>query len=227
MESFDFARCQQSVSKQLSSACQQPARLDSLLGALRDVVDGADDTIEQHSGDRSLIACGPGCSTCCVVNVSTLIPEGIAIAGYLQSQGGATVQATKERLEDLWREVRGLDDEDRLYMRRPCAFLDQGGACGIYPLRPLLCRSISSTDAQNCRDALSSRIFGEEIAILMHQFQQNLYETLFSGVAAGLEEGGLDGRSYQLTGLVRYLLHHPEAATDWLNGQRLTWLDIY
>lgn len=227
MASVDFLQCQQRASEQIYQGSQAPARLDGLLDALRQVAIDADDTIEQHPGDRSLIDCGPGCSTCCVVNVSTLLPEGIAIARHIRSQGAVVEKAAVDRLEALWREVRGIDDDDRLYMRRPCAFIDESGSCSIYPLRPLLCRSVTSTDAQTCRDALAGKTFGEETAIMMHQFQQNLYETLFTGVADGLERSGLDGRSFQLSGLTRYLLRHPEAEAAWLDGQRLTWQDIY
>lgn len=227
MASFDFIQCQQRASEQIYQGGQSSARLDGLLDALQHVAGDAEDTIEQHPGDRSLIDCGPGCSTCCVVNVSTLIPEGVAIAHHIRSLGAAIEKTTTGRLESLWREVRGIDDEDRLYMRRPCAFLDDTGACSIYPLRPLLCRGVTSTDAQTCRDALAGKTFGEETAVMMHQFQQDLYETLFTGVADGLERSGLDGRSFQLSGLTRYLLRHPGAETDWLDGQRLSWQDIY
>jgi len=226
MASFDYVAYQKSVSDRMVTAKEQ-AGVHGILKELQMVGDEAESLIAEDPGDRSLIDCAAGCKTCCVVNVSTLLPEGLAIARYLQTQGQETVQATRERLEALWGEVRGLDDEDRLFVRRSCAFLDEKGCCSIYPVRPLLCRSVTSTDAQNCRDALSGLVLGEETAVLMHQFQQNLYESLFTGVADGLEATGLDGRSFQLTGLLRYLLKHPQAETDWMDGKRLSWQDIF
>ena len=223
MASFDYVAYRKSVSERIATAKKQ----DGLIGILKElqmVGDEAESLIAEDPGDRSLIDCAAGCKTCCVVNVSTLLPEGFAIARHLQSQGLKTVQATRERLEILWGEVRGLDDEDRLFVRRSCAFLDGKGCCSIYPVRPLLCRSVTSTDAQNCRDALSGLVLGEETAVLMHQFQQDLYESLFTGVAAGLDAAGLDGRSFQLTGLIRYLL---QAEADWLTGKVLNWQDIF
>jgi hypothetical protein len=162
-----------------------------------------------------------------VVNVSALIPEGLAIVHYLQQLDDETRQQIADRLEDLWLAVRGLDDEERMFLRRDCAFLDAQGCCSIYPVRPLLCRSITSTDVESCRQALASQVFGEETSITMHQFQLQLYECLFSGVASGLERAGLDGRSFQVSGLVRYLLGHPEGEAELFGGKRLSWQDIY
>lgn len=227
MESFDLLQYQQNVGETIAVACQGGASLEPLLRQLQFWADDAEKQLARHPGDRTQIDCGPGCSGCCVVNVSTLLPEGFAIARFLTQQGEQTVSQAAERLEDLWRQVRGLDDDDRLFVQRSCAFLDDNGSCSIYPVRPLLCRSVTSTSAESCREALSGKLLGEEKAVLMHQFQQTLYEGLFSGVAAGVEKGGQDGRSYTLAGLVRYLLRHPEFEGEWLKGRRLTWQDIY
>lgn len=227
MGSFNFIQYQQSSKDLTSRACQEQPALEPILEMLQQAASEAECLIEQNPGDRSLIDCGPGCSGCCVVNVSTLLPEGFAITRYLSRQGTQALTQAAERLDKLWREVRGLDDDDRLFVRRSCAFLDASGSCSIYPVRPLLCRSITSTSAEDCHEALTGKLLGEEKAVLMHQFQQDLYETLFSGVAEGLEECALDGRSFQLAGLLGYLLRHPEAEEQWLAGRRLTWQDIY
>ena len=182
---------------------------------------------QQPVEERSQIACAAGCSSCCVVNVSTLLPEGIAIQRYLQRYPEAQQQAIVTRLESLWQTVRGLDDEERLVVRRRCAFLDPQGRCQIYAVRPLLCRSLTSTSAESCRDTLTGAVFGEETPILMHQYQQQLYESIFTNLAGQLERWGIDGRSFQLTGLVRFLLQHPGAESELLNGRRLDWQDLY
>ncbi len=228
MENFNFADFQTRTSQLVTQQCREQEGPEPLLIQLRQVADEAEEIIENyHAGDRSLIDCAPGCSSCCVVNVSTLFPEGLAIVAYLKEQGEQQVVQTAERLERLWREVRGLDDEDRLFLRRSCAFLDEDGCCSIYPVRPLLCRSVTSTDANSCREALAGKVLGEETSVLMHQFQNDLYETLFTGVGAGLEASGLDGRSFQLTGLIRYLLRYPAVESQWFAGQRLTWQELY
>jgi Fe-S-cluster containining protein len=228
MGNFDFTSYKSRTRDRMVRQCLNEKDLDGMLDELQQAASEAEATIALHRfGDRSLIACGPGCSGCCVVNVSTLLPEGIAIARYVRQQSPEHEQEIFARLDSLWCEIRGLEDEDRLFMRRTCGFLDEQGRCEIYPVRPLLCRSVTSTDANSCREALAGKIFGEDKPVLMHQFQQAIYETLFAGIAEGLEATGIDGRSYQLTGLVRFLLQNPAAESGWLCGKRLSWQDIY
>lgn len=227
MELFDFAQYQRDVCVEFAQVSRENVAVEPLLERLAQFAEQAEGLIEQDPGDRSLIDCGPGCSSCCIVNVSALMPEGLAIVCYARQQGDRWTEQLAGRLETLWRDVRGLDDDDRLFVRRPCAFLDDAGRCGIYPVRPMLCRSVTSTSAQSCREALANKLLGNEEGVLMNQFQQSLYESLFSGVAAGLETLELDGRSFQLTGLVRYLLKTPEAGTEWLQGRQLIWQDLY
>ncbi len=185
------------------------------------------DELLQKEGGRELIACGPGCGSCCVVNVAVSLPEGIAIARELKRLPSDRLARQRERLDRLWREVRGLDDEDRMIARRPCAFLDDDGNCGIYPVRPLLCRSVTSTDPALCRAAVNQQVFGTTAPVVMHQFQQQLYESLFTGMTAGLEQAGRDGRSFPLSGLVRFLLGQADPEGVLSAAVRLTWDDLY
>lgn len=226
MTAFNFERYQQRVTTAVLAACRKRS-LGAILEQLSRQADDVELLLADQPDDRSLIACGPGCGSCCVVNVATLVPEGLSIVHYLRQQEDQLVESVALRLEKLWRQIRGLDDEERLVARRACAFLDERGCCSIYPVRPLLCRGFNSTSAQACRDALSGQVLGEEPAVVCYQFQQEIYRSLFTGVAGGLEQGGLEGRSYQLAGLIRYLLRHPGAGADWLSGQKLSWQQLY
>lgn len=228
MVDFDFATYQQRISSAIVASCQMSPSFAALGVELHRLAAAAEhELVQRPQGDRNLIACGPGCGSCCVVNVACLLPEGVTIAHYLQAFEKAQREEIIAKLEGLWCEIRGLDDEERLFVRRSCAFLDDQGCCRIYPVRPLLCRSITSTDADNCREVLNSAVFGAERPILMHQLQQQLYETVFTGVADGLQRLGIDGRSFQISGLVRYLVRQPEAEAQLLDGHRLCWQDLY
>lgn len=228
MDAFDFKRCRQLIAGVMEELCRRNRGTEILLPEMQRMADEAEQFLHKRpEGDRALIACGPGCGSCCVVNVSTLIPEGLAIVRYLRQRDEMSQQQIADKLEDLWRAIRGLDDDERMFLRRSCAFLDEQGFCGIYPARPLLCRSLSSTDAERCRQGLTEQVFGMEPSVLGHLFQQQLYETLFSGIADGLERAGLDGRSFQVSGLVRYLLKNPQAEPELLAGKRLSWQELF
>ncbi|WP_051689915.1 YkgJ family cysteine cluster protein [Pelobacter seleniigenes] len=210
------------------AAGQGAAALDEVLAVLRSLWDEAEGLLaNEDAGDRSLIACGPGCGTCCVVNVASSFPEAVAVARYLVDTPAIDQDDILERLHKLWRDVRGIEDGERVLMHRPCAFLDAAGHCLVHPVRPLICRSVTSTDPELCRAAVVAEVCGCSAPIVMHQFQQRLYETLFTALTAGLALAGWDDRSFQLSGLVRFLLRHPREETPWGRDQPLTWADLY
>jgi len=228
MATFDFKDWQSQVSEQFSDVANNSGWVVSLLSELERLFLTAETLIEHHEeGDRSFLACRAGCQDCCVVNVSITLLEGIAISHFIQRWEQTSRAEVEQKLEALWCAVRGLEDDERLMLRKKCAFLDEQGCCTIYPVRPLYCRSISSTDVEACRAAVTGEIFGETEPVMMHQFQLQLYKTAFSGVADGLERAGLDGRSFQLCGLVRYLLAHPELGEKLLVEASLSWNDLY
>ncbi len=196
-------------------------------GAVAEVVDRvwarAEAALELHLGEEARhIACRAGCGTCCVVNVGVLIPEALAIFHHLLEHKSETGLADLLRcLEELERDTRWLDDDERIILQRPCVFLDEQGACAIYPVRPLLCRSVTSTDPERCRDALCQAVFGNEAPVLMNLVQKNLMESAFSGLAKGVSRVGLDARGGRLTGTVRHLLVAPEHAAAFLAGEQI------
>ena len=210
------------------AAGQGTAALDELLAVLSSLWDEAERTLaNEDAGDRSLIACGPGCGTCCVVNVACSFPEAVAVARYLVSVPDLDQDIILERLHKLWRDVRGIEDGERVLMHRSCAFLDAAGHCLVHPVRPLICRSVTSTDPELCRAAVAAEVCGCSAPIVMHQFQQRLYETLFTALTSGLALAGWDDRSFQLSGLVRFLLLHPTEEVRRGRDQPLTWADLY
>ncbi|MEE4253027.1 MAG: YkgJ family cysteine cluster protein [Desulfuromusa sp.] len=228
MGTFDFAQLQQQTEKRFSSFGQTGTDMTYLLEELESVCAEAESLIlQQKEGDRTLIACAAGCQSCCVVNVSITLLEGISIARFLRQLEPSVLAAVTSTLDKLWRDVRGLEDDERILARRQCAFLDDRGWCLIYPVRPLFCRSVTSTDVEACRTAITGRTHGEQETVMMHQFQLQLYKTLFSGIVDGLVEAGLDGRCFQLSGLIRYLLNHPDEESGLLKEASLSWDKIY
>ncbi len=220
------------VSQRIFAACMAERPLAALDQALKvSFAEAEKMLVEDRSGQRDLIACGPGCGYCCVVNVSISIPEALIIVRFIRQLPGPLLVRQQEKLDQLWQVIRGLDDEERLACQRSCAFLGTDLCCSIYPVRPLLCRSVTSTDVQQCIDALQLPISGAQGRVLMHQFQQRLYEAMFMGVTAGLAKRGWDDRSFQLTGLVRYLLQQniddSDSAGDLFGVNRLQWADLY
>ena len=224
MSEFDFKSWSQLVSGRFATASD----VFSLVEKLEELFAETEELLQCHEeGDRSLIACHAGCQDCCIVNVSVTLLEGIAISNFIRHWDEMRQQEIKIKLNSLWKVIRGLEDDERVLVRKRCAFLDAAGCCTIYPVRPLFCRGVTSIDVAACRAAIAAQVFGNTTEILMYQFQLDLYRVAYAALAAGLKQSGRDGRSFQLSGLVRFLLAHPDQEGPLLQSAALTWDDLY
>ena len=77
---------------------------------------------------RGSFQCQKGCHNCCSPGRTVLKNEAANIVAYLFEN------------PELVQELRTLEDEDPHRGQR-CSFLTADGACGIYPVRPFICRS--------------------------------------------------------------------------------------
>lgn len=173
-----------------------------------------------ESAETSRVACGPGCGACCVLNVAVLFPEAVAITRFLKRRfSDAEVSTLCDRLRDLLVRTRWLDDEERLFVRASCAFLDKRGRCMIHPVRPLLCRSITSTNPQSCHDAIAMAPLSGMPTVEMNLFQKRLVDTVYTELAGALADLGLDHRPRRLSAAVLALLERPEMVVSYASGE--------
>lgn len=176
-----------------------------------------------EASEISRVACGPGCGACCVLNVSVLFPEAIAISRYLErSLTDRALQEVRVRLHELLVATRWLDAEERLFLRETCAFLGRARWCTIHSVRPLLCRAISSTNPSACREAIAMVPLDGQPTVEMNLFQKNLFDTVFWGLGAALEDSGLEHRPMRLPSAVLALLEDPEMVDAFAAGERIT-----
>lgn len=176
------------------------------------------------AAELSQVACAAGCGFCCILNVSTLFPEAVAISRYLwQNLSYDQLVLLHDRLEELHIRTRWLSDEERIYLREPCAFLAENDSCLIHRVRPLLCRSITSLEPSLCKEALAMAPFSEHQTVPMNLFQKGLMEATFSGFGEALRRLNLDDRAWRLTSAVLKALSEPEAGDDFLVGRKIPW----
>ena len=221
-ESFDlsdYALQVRKVSKALMSSGCGSAEISGRMHLLA-VATERDLTRFGDSAERALVACGPGCGACCVLNVTVLFPEAIAITWFLKRRFSAEqLDSLRARLQDLLTRTRWLDDEERLFVRVPCAFLDAQGSCMIHSVRPLLCRSITSTDPEVCHDAVAMAPLDGAPCVEMNLFQKQFVDTVYTELAGALEELGLDHRPRRLSAAVLALLAEPGMVETFLSGR--------
>ena len=221
-ESFDlsdYALQVRKVSKALMSSGCGFAEISGRMHLLT-VATERDLTRFGDSAERSLVACGPGCGACCVLNVTVLFPEAITITWFLKRRfSDQQLDSLRARLQELLTRTRWLDDEERLFVRVPCAFLDAQGSCMIYSVRPLLCRSLTSTDPEACHDAVAMAPLDGAPCVAMNLFQKQFIDTVYTELADALEELGLDHRPRRLSAAVLALLVEPGMVETFLSGE--------
>lgn len=167
------------------------------------------------------MACGAGCPHCCVLNVAILLPEGMLIAIWLQQQLPADqLDAVRERLAVYCCRVRWMDDEERIFKRATCPFLDGAGSCSIHPVRPLSCRGVASLDRDSCREAFSPMTADQERLVPADLLRRGAFDVGFVVLSQALGHHGFDDRSIELGTGVLAFLERPELSELLLSGGR-------
>ena len=195
--------------EELATRCASETTGDGICRLLAEI----DRLVEAHLAavPREPVACRAGCPACCVIQVAVLSPETAAIAAYLEKSLDPTaLSAWTARLGELADRLRWVDEEERLRLQIPCPFLDARGYCSIHPVRPLMCRSITSTDPGQCRRALTACDPDEAEPVTMNLVQRFLYVEAFTTLGAALARQGADSRSRELVHAVHSALTSPK-----------------
>jgi Fe-S-cluster containining protein len=150
--------------------------------------------------EASHMQCRRGCSHCCRVHVPVLCLEADTIAEYLSSS------LSEDRLEELRKklhyikvQIAGYDEQERIVANIPCGFLGEKGECGIHPVRPLVCRSVTSADADACRRAMKMSIYEEHAFIPMNIMHKSIYDTAFIALADAMKSLDIDCRGFEIS----------------------------
>jgi len=214
-ESFDIGKYEEKMRYMAMEHLSVMSDPEHMMNQLVEIAEG---TLDKHLNDKDQIACKAGCGSCCMLNVAVLFPEVVAIVKHVvDSWPLDRLRQLTERIEDLYHKIRHCNDDEWIGLREHCAFLDDSGNCSIYPVRPLICRSVTSVDPRHCEEALETPASGTARPILMNMFQKSLMETTFIALGDALERMGFDTRSGQLVVGVRQLLEEPELRKKFLN----------
>lgn len=122
--------------------------LQSLIQSCQQQLDAASARqVAEYTGRGGRIFCGPGCRNCCSLVVNATLPEALAIAAGLNPAQVSAVKAHVESMLAEWDDQHDLKGYLRWHRRSVglCPLLTKDGTCGVYPLRPLACRSLLAT----------------------------------------------------------------------------------
>lgn len=150
------------------------------------------------------IDCKKGCGYCCILNIPTLLPETHNIANFVKTNfSSRQLNNVKQKIIKYGFQIRNLDDDERIACKKPCTFLSEEESCSIYPVRPILCRSVTSASALSCKQAMENAIMDEESPVLMNLFIKDLYNDFFLAFSDFLAERGIENKSTEITQAIK------------------------
>ena len=177
--------------------------------------------VEELAGD-SEVACRAGCPHCCLLTVTVLIPEAAAIALHLAGKHSfEELTVLKAQLDSKRRLVRWMEDGERVRCLHWCVFLDAGDRCSIHPVRPLVCRGVTSLDRSLCQEALAPSNLVAPGAVPMDMMRKTVVEDAFCALVRAQADSGWGTRGIELSAGVAAFLAQPELIDLMLDGGRL------
>lgn len=190
-----------------------PAHLQAVMLQAWDSFDG---NVAIQSEGQPPVACAKGCPSCCSLRVTASAPEVFMIAAYLRAVTPTLLSHDIDLIKSL-REcdaaTRGLDEPQRVALRRRCAFIVQG-ACLIHRVRPLACRGHASHDRRACVEAAAGR--ADEVPFSgPHRVVRVLVQ---SALQAAMRQRQLAWGVYELNHALLLALDDDTALSNWLAG---------
>lgn len=157
------------------------------------------------------IACGKGCSHCCVISVTVSAPEAIYLGKLITAMGAEAVAKVRAANEV----TRHFDLTERDQHPHDCAML-QDHACTIYENRPKACRQAASTDAEACRRSNRGLTNEPVPSPTGYIGSRAAYAT---ALYAALSQLALPNDSYEFNAALVRVFDTPDAETRWLAGE--------
>jgi Fe-S-cluster containining protein len=158
-------------------------------------------------------ACGVGCSYCCHQRVEATAPEVFLIARSLLGIGAERLDRVRVAAE----RHAVLSAREQFLQQCECPFLDAGGACSIYEVRPMACRRAHSTDVEVCRKLTLEPSL--DVRVPLSEALDWNTSALVLGYYEGLSHAGIPPHQYELVNAVVLALDSAEAETRWQRGE--------
>ncbi|MBR9972161.1 YkgJ family cysteine cluster protein [Magnetospirillum sulfuroxidans] len=146
-------------------------------------------------------ACRRGCGWCCHQKVGAAAIEILAMSRALATR------PAERALLTAWRPDQ------------PCAFLQQG-ACAVYDIRPLKCRSLWHVDVRHCMTKYAGLpVMAGQTNPAFQLEPKMIYEGALKGLALPLIKAGRDCPGLELMPALQAIIDRPDAAGRWWDGE--------
>ena len=187
-----------------------------------DALNWTDEAIRKFTSLESLpepLDCKPGCHYCCYNLPMVTAPEALLI-GYHVEQNFTDHKKKKiaARIKNILRQIDGISPYEVAMMRHelPCIFLEDG-MCIVYPVRPVVCRTCTSTSAEHCKMIFESR--NHRARLRCYQHIREIFQTVHSGLVDRCREMGCQADALPLAEAIRDYFKHSMPVEAWLQGE--------
>ena len=159
------------------------------------------------------LACGKGCSFCCRMWVDATPPEVLYTVKKMPPEQRQQAHASGRT---GLRQTSGASFFDRCgKVNPPCPLLDDEGACSVYELRPIACRTLVSTNVDDCRMTFME---GSDLGFPSPDVWFTLRDSYNTALEGALIHSGLAYQARELNDSLRIALTTPDAEARWLSG---------
>lgn len=158
------------------------------------------------------VSCGKGCSFCCHLWVDAAPPE---VLFAVKSMPAEQRQLAANAVEQACLRSSGKSFKERCSAGNPPCPLLRDNACSVYETRPIVCRTLVSTNVQECKDTFLEGSEAGFPSLKVWAILRHSYSTALEGA---LIHAGLAYRAHDLNESLRIALSTPDAEQRWLSG---------
>ena len=201
------------------AAHRTPRQVRAVAATMSEAFESAITGLETPSPPEKPLACKKGCDHCCHLTVMADGVTVLRIADYVRETFGRAERTLLDmRLIVYEDKVEKMTQSQRSMARLPCPLLVDG-ACTVHPVRPLVCRSFNSYDAESCKRQIHGGGSTSEIPSWNVPWLVGL--ALDAGIKDALLESSYAEGDIELGLGLKAALDHPNSSERWLAGDRI------
>ena len=197
---------------------------NEVLKLARAALKQTDDAIQKFVSLESLpepLDCKPGCHYCCYNQPMVTPPEALLIGHHIeQTFTDQQTQTLNAKIKKILKKIVGKHLDEIFMMRHklPCIFLEES-MCLIYVVRPVVCRTCSSTSAAHCKTIFET---GNHRARLRTYPQMyGILQTIQLRLIEFCQEKGYQSDISRLSEAIENYLNHPNPIDAWFQGEAI------
>jgi Fe-S-cluster containining protein len=198
--------------------------LNEALGLARAALKQTDDAIQNFVSLESLpepLDCRPGCHYCCYNQPMVTPPEALLIGHHIeQTFTDQQKQTLNVKIKKILKKIVGKHTDEIFMMRHklPCIFLEES-MCLIYVVRPVVCRTCSSTSEAHCKTIFEDR--NHRARLRTYPQMYGILQTIHLRLIEFCREKGCQSDISRSSEAIENYLNHPNPIDAWFQGETI------